>query len=554
MNQSVRYLWQFIVVVVSAVVLTGCDFKFSLEKNKGNEEAPSTPPPVTFSVLLSSAAVSPHDASTISVTVDFGGVSVTGLTAGDFVVTNGTATNLVDNGGGNTYTLDLNPSGSGSYTTTIRLPASSAKNSSDENNAASNTLSFTIDGSGPTLAITGPAITSGSSATNFVYTVTYTDAATVNLTNGDITLGGTDSAGCSAVVTNGTTSTATVTVSGCTGDGTVNISVGANTAQDSFGNQAAANGPSSNATVKNAFIATFNTNLTEGGSSANTDVAIPLVNWVGYDFDIYWGDGTSEHISTPGAGGTVLTHTYSSPGTYDIKMKGSNLPTFQFCSGTDKMKITDVKQWGTNAWWKLEFMFAGCKSIQISATDSPVLTALHSTGFRAMFLGAINFDSAIGHWDTSNVQDMSNMFLGATAFNKAIGTWDVSNVTTMRAMFNGAEAFNQNISAWNTSNVTDMGIMFMGAKAFNSPLNRSGSSWDTSNVTSMFGMFEDTDAFNQDIKDWVFSPGLTEMDQMFLNAASFNRDLSSWSLPVGVSHNLFDNGATSWVLPKPTFP
>lgn len=554
MNQSVRYLSQFIVVLVSAVVLTGCDFKFKLDKDKGNEDAPSAPPPVTFSVLLSSAAVSPHDASTISVTIDFGGVSVTGLTAGDLVVTNGTATNLVDNGGGNTYTVDLNPSGSGSYTTTIRLPASSAKNSSDENNAASNTLSFTIDSSGPTLAITGPAITSGNSTTNFVYTVTYTDATTVNLTNGDVTLGGTDSAGCGAVVTNGTTTTATVTVSGCTGDGTVNISVGANTAEDAFGNQAAANGPSSNATVKNSFIVTFNTNLTEGGSSANTDVAIPLVDWIGYDFYIDWGDSNNQHVTTGGASGTVITHTYAAPGTYEIKMKGTNLPWLQFCSGTDKMKITDVKQWGTNAWWKFEFMFANCKSIQISATDSPVLSSLHATGFRGMFQNAINFDSAIGHWNTSNVQNMSNMFLGATAFNKAIGSWDTSNVTTMRAMFNGAETFNQNISAWNTSNVTDMGIMFMGAYAFNSPLNKSGSSWDTSNVTSMWGMFESAYAFNQDIKDWVFSPGLTEMDQMFLNAGSFNRDLSTWSLPAGVTHNLFDNGATSWVLPKPTFP
>lgn len=406
----------------------------------------------------------------------------------------------------------------------------------------------------PSLIITGPIPTFGTAATNFVYTVTYSNVTTVNLTNANITLGGTDTAGCSAVVTNGTTTTATVTVSGCTGDGTVNISVAANTAQDGSANQAPAAGPSSNASIMNSFIAVFDTRLTEGGSSPSTDVTFPLVDWIGYDIDVFWGDGSNQNVNSPGAAARVISHTYASPGIYEVKIKGSNFPWLQFCSGGDKLKITDIKQWGTNAWWKLEFMFANCKNIQISAPDAPNISTLHATGLRGMFQNAENFNSDIEHWDVSTVTNFGDIFAGAELFNQPLNGWDVSSATTMRAMFTGALAFNQNISSWNTSNVIDMSLMFLDAISFNSPLAKSGSSWDTSNVTAMNGMFENADAFNQNISSWTFGAGLVDMDQMFLNADSFNQNLSSWILPGGVSNTLFDTGAASWVLPKPTFP
>ncbi|UOF02901.1 BspA family leucine-rich repeat surface protein [Bdellovibrio reynosensis] len=406
----------------------------------------------------------------------------------------------------------------------------------------------------PSLIITGPAPTFGTSATSFVYTVTYSDVTTVNLTNANISLGGTDTVGCSAVVTNGTTTAATVTVSGCTGDGTVNISVAANTAEDALGNQAPAAGPSSNGSIMNSFIAVFDTRLTEGGSSANTDVTFPLVNWIDYDIDVFWGDGNSQNVNSLGAAGRVISHTYATPGIYEVKIKGSNFPWLQFCFGNDKLKIVDVKQWGKNAFWKLEFMFAYCKNIQISAPDAPNISALQPSGLRGMFQAAENFNSDIEHWNVSTITNFGDMFAGAELFNQPLNGWDVSSATTFRAMFNGASAFNQDISSWNTSNVVDMSLMFLEATAFNSPLAKSGSSWNTSNVTAMNGMFQDADAFNQDISSWTFGAGLLDMDQMFLNADSFNQNLSPWILPGGVSNNLFDSGAANWVLPKPTFP
>lgn len=550
-------------VLVSAMMLTACGFSFSLTKDK--KDSPSTTPPPaasTFAVTLSSAATSPHAPSVISVTVDFGSVAVTGLTAGDFVVTNGSASNLVDAGGGTSFTLDLTPSGSGSYTTTIRLPAATAKNSSNEDNAASNTLSFNIDAAGPTIAISSPSPTYGTVATSFVYTVTYTDASAVNLQASNITVGGTGSPGCGApVVNNGTTTTPTVTLSGCSGDGTITISIAANTAQDALNNQAAAYGPSASASVLNAFVISMKTDNTEGGSTGATVAGIPLVNWISYDFWVDWGDGgAAEHVVAASAGGNrVISHTYSSAGTYDVKLYGSNLPYIQFCSSVDKLKAINVKQWGTNAWWRMQFMFADCSNLEMTALDAPNFSSLDQNavggaeGLRAMFQNASKFNGSIGHWDTTRVINMSNMFLGASTFNKPIGGWVTTNVTTMQSMFSGATAFNQDISGWDTQNVTSMAGMFMAAKAFNSEMN----SWNVSSVTDMSGMFQSTESFNRDISAWVFSGGLNNMDQMFLNSLVYNQDLTAWNakLPVGLNPSLFANGAAAWDPAKqPTFP
>ena len=53
------------------------------------------------------------------------------------------------------------------------------------------------------------------------------------------------------------------------------------------------------------------------------------------------------------------------------------------------------------------------------------------------------FNQYIGHWDVSNVEDMSSMF-DRSIFNQDIGYWDVHNVISMNNMF-GFSLFNQYI-------------------------------------------------------------------------------------------------------------
>jgi surface protein len=403
------------------------------------------------------------------------------------------------------------------------------------------------------VAVVGPNIASGTSASSFVFTVNYTDAATVTLANADIVLGGTDTAGCVAVVTGAGLATRTVTVNGCTGDGTVTISLAADSAVDSLGNSALAYGPSSAATLRNSFIVRFDTTKLSAGSSANNQVKLPLTYWAGYNFTVEWGDGQADTITsatwTPAD--PAVTHTYATPGLYDLKFKGA-LPAFQFSNaGDDKLKILDVKQWGPNVWDTAQEMFSGCANLQMSATDAPNLSGV--TSLIAMFAGATVFNGAIGHWDTSNVTSMESMFAGAKAFNQPLGSWDMSNVVNIRYMFGEADAFNQNISTWDTSSVTDMSGMFYFAVAFNQPINSAGGHWDTSNVTAMNGMFSSASAFNQDIESWDTS-SLTDVEGMFMDAAAFDQDLSSWTFANTVTHANFDLGAGSWTPGyKPTF-
>lgn len=405
---------------------------------------------------------------------------------------------------------------------------------------------------GPSLSVTAPPETNGTVATSFVYTVTYSDATAVDLKNTDITLNGPETAGCGVVVTNGTTMTPTVTISGCSGDGPLNISIAAGTAEDGDGTLAPAFGPSTNVFIKNSFIMTIDTSKGNGANS----MELPLNGWSGYDFMVYWGDGSSDPVdsATWNPMDPPISHNYSAGGVYDIKIKGE-MPWFRFAGGGDYLKVIDVKQWGINQWGSMQMMFAGCENLQITATDKPDLTNV--TDMRGLFMMATNFNSPINHWETGTVEDMSNMFMGAESFNQPIGNWDTSSVITMNSMFSDALAFNQNISNWNTANVTDMARMFMGALTFNQPLTKSGSYWDTSKVTDMTSMFQNADAFNQPLASWVFAtPGLTTMEQMFFGADSFNQDISGWVLPAGVNNTLFDHQSNpAWDgSKKPTFP
>lgn len=373
--------------------------------------------------------------------------------------------------------------------------------------------------SAPTLSIAGPAITSGDSSTNFVYTINYSNVSTVTLADADITLSGTDSAGCSAVVSGSGATTRTVTVTGCTGDGTVNISVAANSATDSKGNQTSAVGPSSNANARNSFIATFDT--TKAGTSANNQVKLPFAQWWPLNVTINWGDGTA--VTTINEGSWVddgrEIHTYATPGVYDIKIRGL-ITSMKMDDAGDGLKILDVKQWGPNVWATMEMMFSGCENLQISAPDAPNLTV--ATNLVAMFAGATVFNSDISHWNVSHVIDMQSMFQEARAFNKPLGAWDVSSVMDFSSMFADADSFNQDISAWDTSSVTDMSYMFYDARDFNQPIG----SWNTLNVTNMSSMFGSTTSFNQPIGNWVTS-NVTNMSSMFRTSLAFNQPINA---------------------------
>jgi surface protein len=144
--------------------------------------------------------------------------------------------------------------------------------------------------------------------------------------------------------------------------------------------------------------------------------------------------------------------------------------------------------------------------------------------------GGTTFKTGIGHWDVSNVTNMSGMF-SQSKFSGDISGWNVSGVTDMSGMFHIALDFNADISGWNVANVTDMSYMFYSPwtpMTFNQDI----SGWNVSNVTNMTHMFYNAQNFNQDISGWNVA-NVTDMTNMLnytkLYSINYDSILNTWS-------------------------
>jgi surface protein len=268
---------------------------------------------------------------------------------------------------------------------------------------------------------------------------------------------------------------------------------------------------------------------TEGNTAGNRTITLP-VGGTGTNVNIDWGDGTKETSTRTTTSGGV-THEYATPGVYDVKLTGY-VHRFNYTPTTEDRVLVDVVQWGDAQVIEVydynnvfrTGVATGRKGFTITATDGPNFRVGASCS--DMFRDCTEFNSPIGHWDTSNVIRTSGMFFQASSFNQDISSWNTSNVTTMQSMFSGASSFNQPIGTWDVSNVNfsgGMSSMFNGASSFNQDL----SAWNTSNVTSM---------------DW-----------MFYGASNFNQDLSGWDVSKVTSYSSFADNTPAWVLPKPNF-
>jgi hypothetical protein len=66
-----------------------------------------------------------------------------------------------------------------------------------------------------------------------------------------------------------------------------------------------------------AFV--FQIDTTKPGTSTNTDFQLPIYTTGNYNFDIEWGDGSSETVTSD----SILVHTYPAPGVYQISITGT---------------------------------------------------------------------------------------------------------------------------------------------------------------------------------------------------------------------------------------
>ncbi|MPV86862.1 BspA family leucine-rich repeat surface protein [Ostreibacterium oceani] len=222
------------------------------------------------------------------------------------------------------------------------------------------------------------------------------------------------------------------------------------------------------------FITTWNT-------EAQTSLIIPTTG-TGYNFTLYW-----EEVGNAANNGTLTAQTGNPTITgltvntdYRVEITGAFPRIFISSQPPQRTQIRTVSQWGTIAWQSMVSAFSGTSNLQVTATDTPDLSAV--TDLTGMFVNtqAMTGAGANWDWDVSSVTNMQLMFQSAVSFNQDLGDWDTSSVTNMEAMFSNALNFNQDIGDWDTSSVTNMEFIFLDALDFNQDLG----DWDLSSVTS----------------------------------------------------------------------
>jgi len=280
--------------------------------------------------------------------------------------------------------------------------------------------------------------------------------------------------------------------------------------------------------AQNEFITKWDTRLVSASGDPDQANATLVVGASGSGVVISYteqgGSGVTGSLTNLGDNPTVV---FPEPGVYIVKMTGLNIfnanatPAAPYANG-----LLEVQQWGDTHWTAMEYAFAGCKNMDITAIDAPDLSGV--TSLSNLFRGCghlVNVNASINTWDVSHVTNMFAAFYGASIFNQPLGQWDVSSVTDMGFMFRDANLFNQNINGWDVSHVNSLTQFFADAAAFNQPLDQ----WDVSHVKDFSFVFYDAAAFNQDLSSWDVSKGET-FEDMFEYAISFNQNLGNWNL------------------------
>jgi len=275
--------------------------------------------------------------------------------------------------------------------------------------------------------------------------------------------------------------------------------------------------------ISDAFITTWKT------TTPNETIIIGLDGALTYNFTVDWGDNSQETITS----GNDLSHTYSNPGNYLVKINGTFPRIFMDRTPATPDKLISINNWGNIQWQSMVGAFKDCSYLISSSAEIPpiltnvdkILNIFFSAGTDSNLL--FNY---INQWDVSNVTDMGSAFRNST-FNQSLTNWDTSNVSQMQWMFGDAEFFNGDISSWDVSNVTTMLNMFRRASAFNQDI----SSWDVGSVTNMNYMFGNAVSFNQNIGSWDVSNVTTMMRMLNIDTSlgqlgNFDQDISNWDI------------------------
>jgi surface protein len=275
----------------------------------------------------------------------------------------------------------------------------------------------------------------------------------------------------------------------------------------------------------------FQVDTQEAGDSLVNQFQLPLLGGGNYDFQVQWGDGNIDTITTFNAPAT--RHTYAAPGVYDVVITGT-LDGWSFgqtAIGQDPEKMLAITEWGIISWntpgTQARGAFQNCSNLDLTGvTDALDFTGI--TDVRDFFQGCSNLTTIANSssWITTGVENFGNFFRFCSLFNDpGVDSWDMSSATSTANMFNLCTVFNQSLASWTTTSFVNCSNMFNGCDAFNEDV----TTWSLPNVTGTERMFEGCDVFNQDISGWGFG-SLIDAERMFNNCPAFNQPIGSWNM------------------------
>ena len=216
---------------------------------------------------------------------------------------------------------------------------------------------------------------------------------------------------------------------------------------------------------------TFDVEIPQDGDT----FSLPLDSSSTINSTVDWGDSSSDTIISFDQ--TESTHTYTTAGTYTVKMLGT-VNGWAFNNAGDRLLIRDISRWGIFDWSK-KSAFYGCAGLTVSALDRPLIT---TDEFYAEFAGctALTEVPSLGNWDVSSLTKIQYMFYQSPNITSIdVSGWDVSNVSIFSNMFNTL--------------VTEIGNLISIGDI---------SGWDVSNGTSFQNMFRGTGITSIDISGW----------------------------------------------------
>lgn len=245
------------------------------------------------------------------------------------------------------------------------------------------------------------------------------------------------------------------------------------------------------------------------------------------NLNIDWGDTNQDSAVTV----VNPSHTYTTAGTYQIKVSGS-MDSFGFgTTTTSRNNVDKVIALGNLGLINIQYGFKQCVNMTeftVGDSDLSGVTSLKGLLQYCSALNTVSMDSFV----TSSTSDISYMFDGCLALSSIpVSSWDTSNVTTMKFIFQKTGLTVLDVSNFNFSSIVGDGITYLFRFCYTLSTVTVPSSVP-SNVTNISGLFYDTHALTTitGVETWDTSNILNFTSVFYRNYTLTGMDLSSWDV------------------------